>query len=154
MQIETFLDMFLIEEIPVENATSTGIVGIDGQEVVRSQRAAKKPTTGKVVSCGKQFPYNGMMIDNPYKVGDIVRTNEFGRDYQVLNQEDEFRPGAVKFYLIRYDDIQGRVKPPARNQPPWERFKSATCRGCYALGTACGTCEKCAWERENMAVTQ
>jgi hypothetical protein len=26
-------------------------------------------------------------------------------------------------------------------------FKGATCRGCYTLGTACGTCERCEWER-------
>lgn len=36
------------------------------------------------------------------------------------------------------------------NRPPFETFKGATCRGCLALGTACGTCEKCAWERAQM----
>jgi hypothetical protein len=33
------------------------------------------------------------------------------------------------------------------NRPPFETFKHPTCRGCYALGTACGKCEKCEWER-------
>jgi co-chaperonin GroES (HSP10) len=112
MQIETFLDVFLIEEIPVENATSTGIVTAGGQEIVRSQKAARKPMTGKVVSCGEKFPYNGLWVENPYKAGDVVRTNEFGRNYIVLNDDDEFKPSAAKFYLIRYEDIEGRVRAP------------------------------------------
>lgn len=33
--------------------------------------------------------------------------------------------------------------------PAMPEFKKATCRGCYALGTACGHCERCLWEREN-----
>ena len=109
MQIETFLDVLLIEEIPVENETSTGLVGAGGQEIVRSQRAAKKPMTGKVISCDTKFPYNGQWVEMPYKIGDVVRTNEFGRNYIVLNPEDEFRPEAKKYYLIRYEDIEGRV---------------------------------------------
>lgn len=32
-------------------------------------------------------------------------------------------------------------------RPPFETFTGATCKGCYALGTACGSCEKCKWER-------
>lgn len=107
--LETFLDVLLIEEIPVEDATSTGIMTASGQQIVRSEKAARKPQTGKVVSCDVRFPWYGMMVDMPYKVGDVVRTNEFGRDYIVLNPEDEFRPDAVKYYLIHYADIQGRV---------------------------------------------
>jgi co-chaperonin GroES (HSP10) len=114
--LETFLDVLLIEEIPVENDTATGIVGANGAEIVRTQRAARKPQTGKVISCDTRFPWYGMMVDMPYKVGDVVRTNEFGRDYIVLNPEDEFKPDATKYYLIHYADIQGRV----------ERSKDAT----------------------------
>src|SRR5688500_10741482 len=32
-------------------------------------------------------------------------------------------------------------------RPPFETFKYPTCRGSYALGSACGHCEKCTWER-------
>lgn len=109
MKLETCLDVLLIEEIPVADARSTGVIGVDGREVVRTQAAAKKPHTGKVISCGKTFPWNGVMIDMPYSVGDIVRTNEFGRDYIVLNDEDEFKPDATKYYLIHFADVQGRV---------------------------------------------
>jgi co-chaperonin GroES (HSP10) len=107
--IETFLDVLLIEEIPVENATGTGVVMANGQEIVRTHKASRKPQFGKVLSCDTQFPRGGLMVPMPYKVGDIVKTNEFGRDYQTFRVEDEL-PGATKFYLIRYDDIQGRVK--------------------------------------------
>jgi co-chaperonin GroES (HSP10) len=110
MQLETFLDVLLIEEIPVENATSTGIVGVNGAEIERSQKAAKRPTTGKVLSCDTRFPMHGMWVDMPYKVGDVVKTNEYGRNYILLEQGDEFRPDAKKYYLIRYEDIEGRVK--------------------------------------------
>ena len=113
MQLETFLDLLLIEEIPVENATSTGIVGANGVQIVRSEKASRKPQTGRVISCDTKFPWYGQLVDMPYKVGDVVRTNEFGRDYILLNDDDEFRPEAKKYYLIHYADIQGRVSDAA-----------------------------------------
>lgn len=111
MKLKTFLDVLLIEEIPVENATSTGITGADGVEIIRSQNAARKPTTGKIISCDTEFPRAGVMVKMPYKVGDVVKTNEFGRDYILLNPADEFRPDATKYYLIHYADIEGLVLP-------------------------------------------
>lgn len=44
---------------------------------------------------------------------------------------------------------EGRRDGPRREpvSPPWSTFKEATCRGSVALGTACGTCEKCVWEK-------
>lgn len=33
-------------------------------------------------------------------------------------------------------------------------FKGMTCRGSIVLGTACGNCERCTWEREMLARNQ
>ena len=33
------------------------------------------------------------------------------------------------------------------DRPPFKSFGGVVCRGSYALGTACGRCERCAWER-------
>lgn len=108
-QLETFLDNFLIEEIPVEDAKSYGIVDKKGNELlVRTDKTERKAMYGKVLACAESFPRNGVLIQNPIQVGDIVMTSEFGRDPVTFTLEDE-KPGAVKRYLIRFDDIRGRV---------------------------------------------
>jgi len=105
-QLETFLDYFLVEEIPEKDSLKTGVDGI-----LRTEKAARKSQYGKVIAADTHFPRNGMMIPNPIKVGDVVKTSEFGRDYQTFSVEDE-KPGATKYYLIRFDDIQGRKPAP------------------------------------------
>ena len=41
-----------------------------------------------------------------------------------------------------------KIKEIVRQQMP--KFHGATCCGCYALGTACGHCERCKWERQRL----
>lgn len=37
-----------------------------------------------------------------------------------------------------------------KESPPFETFTNPWCKGSLALGSACGTCEKCEWEREQI----
>lgn len=36
---------------------------------------------------------------------------------------------------------------PVNALTPWSSFKGLICKGSTLLGSACGTCEKCVWER-------
>lgn len=38
-----------------------------------------------------------------------------------------------------------KIKALSVDAPP--KFKDPTCKGCFALHTACGHCERCDWER-------
>jgi hypothetical protein len=111
MKLETFLDVLLIEEILEENATGSGLRGLDGKEIAaKTDKQVGRPPTGRVISCDTRFPMMGMWVDMPYKVGDIVITNEYGRNYEIaLNRERQYQRGVPKFYLIHYADVEGRV---------------------------------------------
>lgn len=111
MRIQPVLDMLLIEEIREENATGSGLLGLNGQEIAaKTEKQVGKPPTGKVLACGKGFPYFGLWVDMPYRVGDVVSTNEFGRNYDIaMNRDRKYRPELPKFYLIRVEDIEGIV---------------------------------------------
>src|ERR1700761_7176318 len=104
-KLETFLDVLLIEELPEKDSLKTGVDGI-----LRTEKAAIQPRYGKVISCDTRFPYAGVWVDMPYKVGDVVKTKEYGRRYQTFSSDDE-KPGATKYYLIRYADVEGRLAP-------------------------------------------
>lgn len=112
MKLETKLDRFLIKEIPVENARSLGIVTAAGQEIISSEKSKIKPFLGEILSCDAKFPFMGALIENPYRVGDIVKTNEFGRDYLTI---DPFRNWSLikvddqQYYFISYADIDAKV---------------------------------------------
>lgn len=36
-------------------------------------------------------------------------------------------------------------------RPPFESFKNPICKGSVVLNTACGNCERCAWEEQELA---
>ena len=109
MLLETFLDVLLIEEVPEENERGTGIKNLAGQEIVRTEASMGRPSLGRVLSCGERFPMSGVWVDMPYKVGDLVTTNEYGRNYEIaLNKGKHGRE--AKYFLVHYADVEGRIK--------------------------------------------
>lgn len=106
--IETFFDVLLVEEIPVVNAADTGLVGIGGQAIVTTQRAVGKPPTGTVICAAPNFPLSGVMVDNPYKAGDVISSQEFGRNYE-LSLNRLRRSDLPQYFTIRVADVEGKV---------------------------------------------
>jgi co-chaperonin GroES (HSP10) len=112
-RLEVVLNNLLIQEIPAEDAKSLDVIGLDGKEIVTTDKAATKPFLGKVLACGASFPVSGLWVDMPYRPGDIVFTDEFGRNYLKL---DPFRGWKkikstdTQYYTIRYEDVIGVVR--------------------------------------------
>lgn len=89
--------------------------------------------------------------------GDMVDWQRHEQSWRLYHRAhpDCSRAGK-KFYTgrlaIELEEVEDET-PPAptmhypSNRPPFDTFKGAICRGCYRFNTACGKCEKCAWER-------
>ena len=61
-------------------------------------------------------------------------------------------PGCNAELASKMSPVMFSVSEPGTSQPgrsteriPFETFTGPTCKGSFALGTACGTCEKCLW---------
>jgi co-chaperonin GroES (HSP10) len=113
VKFRAVLDKIFVEEIPVaETELSTSGLVLSDQAHTRLSR---KPMTGKVLAVGDGVPMGGILMPMPYKVGDVVRCSEYGRDYINLrngrNGENAFEKGEVRTFLIRVADTHGELVP-------------------------------------------
>jgi co-chaperonin GroES (HSP10) len=104
------LDKIFVEEIPVDDSR---IQTLGGLNLATSERFRAKPMTGKVLAVGDGVPMGGILMAMPYKVGDVVRCSEYGREYINLrngrNGENAFEKDEVRTFLIRVADTQGEM---------------------------------------------
>lgn len=105
------LDKILVEEIPV---VENRIVTPGGLALDRSERFEKKPMSGRVLAVGDGVPMAGVLMPMPYKVGQVVRCSEYGREYINLKTGENgigaFVKGEKKTYLVRVADTHGEIR--------------------------------------------
>lgn len=106
------LDRILVEEIPVEESRIVTPGG--GLKLERSERFEAKPMTGIVLAVGDGVPMAGILMPMPYKVGQVVRLSEYGREYINLrtgqNGVNAFHKDEKKTFLIRVADTHGELQ--------------------------------------------